>query len=228
MGTDDLFKKRKAARKKRRYEFKNPKIDSFLIVTEGTCTEPNYFNGLKRKIESTVGGNVEVVKMPEIDVHGEGMSTARLIEATEKLVNRANIMYQNIWLIFDKDDFTDFDSAIERAHTRGYHVGWSNQSFEYWIFLHFDYSDTDLHRSQWNEKLDKLFLEYGLTENGYDKNIYNIYDLLDSFGGVQAAIANAKRRMSYFNDKSDKPSECRPGTTVYLLVEQLLKYLAQN
>ena len=43
MGTDDLFKKRRAARKQRRYEYKTPRANSFLIVTEGERTEPLYF-----------------------------------------------------------------------------------------------------------------------------------------------------------------------------------------
>ena len=46
MGSDDLFKKRREARKKRSHEFKTPKANSYLIVTEGECTEPYYFNGV--------------------------------------------------------------------------------------------------------------------------------------------------------------------------------------
>ena len=39
MGTDDLFKKRRKERRQRRSEFKNPKANSFLIITEGERTE---------------------------------------------------------------------------------------------------------------------------------------------------------------------------------------------
>ena len=48
--------------------------------------------------------------------------------------------------------------------------------------------------------------------------------MLDSFGGVDTAIKNAKRRMSEFSE-SDAPSEFAPGTTVHILVEELRKYL---
>ena len=71
MGNDDLFKKRREARKKREFAFKTPKANSFLIVTEGICTEPHYFNGLKNRILAKVGGTVDVVEVPEIDIHGE-------------------------------------------------------------------------------------------------------------------------------------------------------------
>lgn len=223
MGSDDLFKKRREARKKREREFRAPKANSYLIVTEGECTEPYYFRGLQKKILESIGGNVEILEAPEIEIHGEGASTGKLIEIAEEYVNRANIIYQNIWVIFDKDSFLDFDEAIKAGERKGYNIGWSNQSFEYWLFLHFDYSDSDIHRHEWNEKLNKLFKEYGLSD-GYEKNYENLYDMLDSFGGVDAAIKNAKRRMTeYTADK--KPSEYAPGTTVHLLVEELRKYL---
>ena len=74
---------------------------------------------------------------------------SKLIEVTEQLVKDAKIVYQNIWVVFDKDDFEDFDQAIMEAARKGYKAAWSNQSFEYWIYLHFNYSDSALHRDEW-------------------------------------------------------------------------------
>lgn len=64
MGSDDLFKKRRAERQQRKHEFKIPKANSFLIVTEGERTEPLYFNGLKKLIEEKIGGMVVLLKSP--------------------------------------------------------------------------------------------------------------------------------------------------------------------
>ena len=214
-----MFLKRKKTLEKRKYAFKTPKANSYLIVTEGKCTEPNYFNGLKKKILANVGGTVEV-----IDICGEGASTQKLIEITERYVSKARIPYQNIWVVFDKDDFQNFDQAIKEGEAKGYHVAWSNQSFEYWIYLHFDYSDANLHRRKWNAKLDELFKSHGLSKDGYGKNIKNLYELLDSFDGVQTAIKNAKKRMADFS-LNNKPSKYAPGTTVHILVEELREYL---
>ena len=65
MGSDDLFKKRRAERQQRKHEFKIPKANSFLIVTEGERTEPLYFNGLKKLIEEKTKRrkNMTVVSM---------------------------------------------------------------------------------------------------------------------------------------------------------------------
>lgn len=127
-------------------------------------------------------------------------------------------------MVFDKDDFEDFDQAIHDGLKRGYHVAWSNQAFEYWLYLHFYYSDSALHRDEWNEKLNSIFKEYGLGNGTYQKNYEDIYNLVNCNDGVNTAIKNAKRRMTSFHGKQ-KPSEFDPGTMVYKLVEELKSYL---
>lgn len=225
MGTDDLFKKRREDRKQRRHEIKFPKANSYLIVTEGKCTEPLYFDGLRRLISDRIGGVVNVVENPAIDIYGKGCSTGKLIEVTEQIVRDAKVFYQNVWVVFDRDDFEDFDEAIKTGMDNGYKVAWSNQSFEYWLYLHFHYNDSALHREEWNEKLDTIFEEYHLGNGTYQKNYQEIYDMVNIYDGVNTAIKNAKRRMADFCMDENKPSEFDPGTTVYKLVEELKSYL---
>ena len=50
-------------------------------------------------------------------------------------------MSNKVWVVFDRDDFDDFDQAVQEGVERGYQIAWSNQSFEYWLYLHFHYSD---------------------------------------------------------------------------------------
>lgn len=179
MGSDDLFRKRREARTQRKHEFKFPRANSYLIVTEGECTEPLYFKGMKKLIQEKIGGVVDVVEQPFIDVHGEGCSTNKLVELTDRLIKDAKIMYQNVWIVFDKDDFDDFDQAILEGMTRGYNMAWSNQSFEYWLYLHFNYSDSALHRHQWNAKLDEIFRKNNLGDGTYQKNYDEIYSMVN-------------------------------------------------
>lgn len=225
MGSDDLFKKRREQRKQRKHAFKKPKANSFLIVTEGERTEPLYFKGIQKQIKEKIGGNVDVVEAPSIDVIGEGSSTGKLIEITEEVVKNAKIIYQNVWVVFDKDDFEDFDEAIKIGENKGYRIAWSNQSFEYWLYMHFYYSDSALHRDEWCRKLDQVFAQYNLGDGCYRKNYDDIYAIVDSFQGVDTAIRYAKRRMSDFDDNRDLPSKYDPGTKVYELVTELKKYL---
>lgn len=228
MGSDDIFKKRRAARQQRKHGYKNPKANSFLIVTEGERTEPLYFRGMMKLIKEKVGGNIEVVEAPVIDIYGEGCGTGRLIGAAERIVKRAKIIYQNVWVVFDKDDFEDFDQAIKMGIEKGYKVAWSNQSFEYWLFLHFHYSDSALCREKWTEKLDEIFSMYRLGAGKYQKNYEDIYHMVDIYDGVNTAVKNAKRRMAGYEESGKKPSEYDPGTNVYKLVEELKKYLDEG
>lgn len=228
MGSDDIFKKRRETRRRRKHEYKVPRSNSFLIVSEGERTEPLYFKRIKNLIDDKIGGRIDVIELPLIDIHGSGTSTGKLIEITERIVQKANIMYQNVWVVFDKDDFEDFDKAIETAEKKGYKIAWSNQSFEYWLYLHFYYSDAALHRENWNKKLDEIFRLYGFGEGKFLKNYDNIYDMVNSFDGVNKAIKNAKRRMQDFQKGNIKPSDYNPGTTVYKLVEELKKYLDEK
>lgn len=226
MGTDDLFKKKQRGRKAREHDVKEPKANSYLIVTEGKRTEPYYFGGLRDQVVQKVGGNVSVVDVPIIDISGEGCSTMALIRKTEKILNRSPQVYQNVWLVFDKDDCTDFDAAIAEAERKGYHVAWSNQSFEYWLYLHFDYSDAALHRQNWNKKLSDLFALYEIRDKKYRKNYKDIYQIVDSYGSVEAAINHAFRRMNDHRVRAQsKPSLCDPGTTVHLLTKELCEFL---
>ena len=227
MGSDDLFKKRRAERKKRKHDFKPAKANSYLIVTEGEKTEPFYFKGMQQQIQQRIGGRVDVVQVPHIDIHGEGCGTSQLLAETERIIKKAPILYQNVWVLFDKDDFNDFDEAIKEGERRGYHVGWSNQSFEYWLFLHFNYSEAALHRDDWEKKLNAIFKEYQLGDGYYRKNDENLYALVDTYNGVNTAIKNAKRRMVDFVPGKIKPSAYDPGSTVYQLVEELKGYLEE-
>lgn len=126
--------------------------------------------------------------------------------------------------MFDKDDFDDFDDAIDLGQKRGYRIGWSNQSFEYWIFLHFNYSDSALHRDDWVDKLDDIFKSYGIDENGYSKNNPDIFDIVIGSGSLKSAVQSASRVNQNY-DFTQKPSQCDPCTRVHELIIELKPYI---
>lgn len=219
MGTDDLFKKRRAKREKRKSGSLEPKADSYLIVSEGTKTEPLYFSAIVREIKQKLGGNLDV---PAIELSGEGRGTVKLVEKAMEIVSQSKINYQHVWVVMDKDDFKDFDEAIEMARAHGFSVAWSNQCFEYWLYLHFFYSDSALDRHDWMDKLDEVFRTRGIRVDGYEKNLEDLYNLVSTYGNLSFAFANA-RRMRERYDKNQAPSSCDPCTTVDVLVQELMQ-----
>ena len=174
---------------------------NYLIVCEGRKTEPNYFNGLKKKINEKYGNKVDVL-LPDIEVKGTGKNTTDLVRYTSQFVNYSNKKYGKVWIVFDKDDYSDeqFDKAIENCF---YDVAWSNPNFELWLLLHFRKVINYVSKDDIFVYLDKEF----------QKN-----------NGLTKAIANSKN-LELLNNKIKKPSENNPMTMVYKIVVDLEEYL---
>lgn len=102
--------RREAKATKKRGEKVRSRIVRFLIVCEGSETEPNYF-------ESFIADNYSQVLFPI--VKGGGRSTCSLVkwakEKKDEIERASQLRFDRIWVVFDKDDNNDFDTAISRT-----------------------------------------------------------------------------------------------------------------
>lgn len=235
MGSDreEFFKKRKGQKKKRDEEAKQLAPYRYLIVSEGKETETNYFEGVERRINTKYSNRVDFKKGIQIDVEGTGRNTNDLVKFAEKIVNRAVNPYGHVWVIFDKDSFTDdqFNSAIEQAKSKGYHVGWSNEAFELWFLLHFEFLNTGITRDQYNDKLTDYFKEkgvfkkYRIDKNKYNKNINQIFEILIEYGDINSAVERSKRLVMEFQRRGvSSYAKMKPANTVFEIIEELIDY----
>ena len=48
-----------------------------------------------------------------------------------------NQEFDRVRIVFDRDEFPDFDEAIQQAAEYKINCAWSNESFELWLLLHF-------------------------------------------------------------------------------------------
>ena len=204
---------KRSGKKKRVY------LDYNLIVSEGTKTEPYYFNALKARINSKESNRVQV------DIKGTGLNTIGLLEYAKKLVaNNAN-GYRHVWLVYDKDDFPEdhFNQMVEACKTINkdseteYHAIWSNQCMELWFLLHYSFFQSDLHRSEYYPKLSAVFEKSG----EYKKNREDIFDLL--YPKLGDAIMNAERLEE--ENRGRTPSESAPGTMMHIMMKKFKPYL---
>ncbi len=223
MGSHDLYKRRKAERRERKTETREPKPNSFLIITEGNETEPNYFDGLAKHINKRFERNIDVQR-PQIDTHGEGKSTESLVQKALRIAARSKIIYYQTWILFDKDDFNDFDDAIQLCKSQNCYAGWSNPSFEYWLNLHFSYSKAAIHRKDWSQKLDDIFKTQLHIKSGYNKNDADLFERITANGGLKNAVRNAEKIDKEYDDKT-QPSRCNPCTKVNKLIQELEPWL---
>ncbi len=116
---------------------------SFLIVCEGTKTEPNYFKSFR-------------LPKDVIDIKGLGLDPSKLVENAKKFNQKER--YDQVWCVFDRDSWTknDFKNAIQNAEAEGFGVAYSNEAFELWYILHFEFLNTAIPRNQYLNKLDSL------------------------------------------------------------------------
>ena len=176
----------------------------FLIVCEGEKTEPNYFRSFR------VPKNVA-----EIDVQGLGENPSKLVQSAKELKKQEE--YDQVWCVFDRDSWTieDFNNAINNAKEQGFKVAYSNEAFELWYVLHFEFLNTGIPRSDYLRKLSSLL---GRT---YQKNSETIYD--DLFEKQSIAIKNAENLLKQYD--THIPVKDNPSTTVHLLVQELNKFI---
>lgn len=178
--------------------------ENFLIVCEGEKTELNYFKSFR--VKSTI---------LKVDIRGLGRNTLSLVDKAVDLKTAGD--YNQVWCVFDRDSFPakNFNAAFAKATSEGIKIAYSNEAFEIWYLLHFNYYDTAFKRRDYAPKLTKL-LGYK-----YEKNINNIYEeLLDRQAD---AIRNAKRLYASYSQCN--PERDNPSTTVFELVEALNKFI---
>lgn len=192
---------------------------NYLIVCEGKQTEPNYFNGLRKKINEKYGIKVDVL-IPSIEVKGTGKNTTDLVNYTDKYVNYANKRYGEVWVVFDKDDYNDeqFDKAIDNCN---YNVAWSNPNFELWLLSHLKRVSRVISKDEVLDKLGKEFQNNGLGI--YKKNDDKIFDKITKDGRLDTAIKNCEC-MENLN-RNGQASQRNPMSRVYKIVEGLKEYL---
>ncbi|MDD3225159.1 MAG: RloB family protein [Clostridium sp.] len=160
---------------------------NYLIVTEGTETEVNYFKRIKEIIEGLFRNEIIVDKV-SLQFKGKGRSTMVLVN--EALKMRSLSSYSQVWVVFDKDENKDFDKAISFAKSKGLNVAWSNACFELWLLLHFQNLSAAIDRSDYSLKLSNYFKSKNINNGEYDKNIKEIFDITYPF--VDLAIKRSK------------------------------------
>ena len=183
---------------------------NYLIVCEGEQTEPNYFKAL-------VGGRNS--RVLSVDVLGMGESTCRLVRTAMEERDKSPIEYDRVWTVFDKDNFIDFNEAIDLARSNDINAAWSNESFELWYYLHFQYLDTPITRAQYIEALNREIRKFE-SEYSYAKNDKATFTILCQYGNLDMAIRHAERLEAFYHDTNYATH--KPCTKVHHLVMELL------
>lgn len=235
MGSDDLFKKRKA-RQKEELERKKATRGShkkILIVCEGSKTEPLYFE----EIRTVLGLNSAVI---EIDGSCDSSPKSVVEHAYNLYVHEKNSgdAYDKVFCVFDRDEHTTFHSSIEFIEHKNIEFlrAYFNQddeificiisepSFEYWYLLHYLNTTKPFTRVGKKSASDRVIDDLKIYYPEYEKNSKGFYKKSLREETLDAAIAASTR--IYNSAKTSKTYN--PSTNVHILVNELISLKEQQ
>jgi hypothetical protein len=221
---ETLRSKRRTEPLLERAEAKILEKPTILIVCEGENTEPSYFRQFK-------------LSSATIKPIGEGYNTISLVKRAVQLSKEKS--YNQVWCVFDADPKLDnpnqaknFNDAVTLAERKGFGVAYSNQAFEYWLILHFDdHQGGGMNRNDYNNKINQLLKPFRLTYDGESNKIITeeIFEVLD---GIDEKTDKERKRLAIFRAERNydlfdhtNPANEESSTTLFRLVEELLKYV---
>ncbi len=207
-----MSKKRKKAGRRRSVRRRGTR---FLILCEGQ-TERLYFQSFR---------NLGVEILPR----DPGGDAEQLLQDAIKLSGEDD--YDQIWLVFDLDyvpkqgarQFEKFSRVLDVAERNGIRTAYSVDAFELWFYLHYAYTEQRHDRKFYFDQLGKRWAMNYERDGKKKKFAATIRQLLtdDPDADEQRAIRRAKKLFDKF--RNEPVSDRNPITTVYQLVEEILK-----
>ncbi len=207
----------------RRDAKKQVTAEHHLIISEGTETEPNYFDEFAKEINKKFPDKIKVIPK------GKGKGTTDLLQDAINEVNNSEITPKHVWIVYDKDDYSDdsfdrvkyeCDKLNRRNFNIRYHAIWNLPNFEYWILLNFVKYESKLNKDTCLKKVREFFESKQLGV--YNKNNVDNYQKLLPY--LEQGIKNSKE-ISENYDEFLPPSKRNPSTEVYKIFEYLREYI---
>ena len=152
----------------------------------------------------------------------------------EKARKNLNRIYDHVWAVYDRDSFPDedFNNSIFKGKAKNIKCAWSNEAFELWYVLHFQYRNTGMSREDYKKCIESEINKRISSQKKktpkftYKKNDPNMYNILQEYGDEKQAIAWAKMLDNTHNNS--KYSTHDPCTKVYELIEKLNRIKNKN
>lgn len=210
-----------------------------LVYSEGTKTEPFYVNNIKKCIGTKYSVDPNVIDI--VQANNKSTNTIYLVKFAIKDVKKRlkkNERIDHVWIFFDKDSFplNDYNAAIAKLENMNnsndqniegfkyeknteivWHSCHSNEAFELWLCLYFNYLNSSLDRNQLISHLNDI-PNLKKIDFKYEKDLENIHDILINNGGsLDKAIKYAEKLKTNNNGN--------PSTAVYKFVKYFKPYM---
>lgn len=160
-------------------------------------TEPQYVKGFSRAQRNNA---------VKVAVRTLGRSPSELIRYARKLRDRDSEDFDEVWCVFDVDDFPDIERACAEARRSGVRVAVSNPCFELWLLLHHRPYQAEISTSAVRRLLEKHVPGYCKSE-------------LD-FGAYAAGLDGACERAESL-DPTGTSHTLNPSTAMWMLADRI-------
>jgi RloB-like protein len=107
----------------------------FLIVCEGTVTEPRYFKDVQHTERSVIDLRIEPGGKPKTLVE-RATGLKREANGKARKLKDDNQKYEEVWCVFDIDEHPLIREAKDQAKANRIELAISNPCFELWALLH--------------------------------------------------------------------------------------------
>jgi hypothetical protein len=202
----------------------------FFVFYSGEVTERKYFEGLRTDLASRARDRSQFVHLKY--VRG---TPAQMVQSVLEEINirqqegTANTSEDIIWVVFDKDDFDNYSSAISSAHQADMKVAYSNECFELWLLLHFQEQKIQIKRAALTELLRAKWEETVGSAIESEKKVKHFpYGIVRTQGDRSMAVERAKALFELaVMANPQSPWVVNPVTTVHELVVQLIDFFAE-
>jgi hypothetical protein len=179
----------------------------FLIVCEGTVTEPCYFRDVRHVERSLIELQIEPRATPKAIVERAAELKKQADHDAERRTDD-NLRYEEVWCVFDIDDHRLIPEAKDQARANGIELAISNPCFELWALLHFQDQSAHIARG----KVQRLC---ATCMPGYEKRL--------DYETLRPKYPDALHRAQELEKWHDLRSTvgANPSTAVYRLVERI-------
>lgn len=188
-----------------------PERPRFLIVCEGSKTEPNYFEDAR--VFYRIG-------TADVEICGKecGSAPISVVEFAEKRYEEEKRSYERVFCVFDRDSHPSFNEAVARVRSRaadGFVAIYSVPCFEFWILLHFRESRKAYVREGERSPCSALLEDLAADFPGYRKGMEDV------FGRLETRLHDARRRAVRVIADAERTGDINPSTLVHQLIDAL-------
>ena len=239
-GGDKIHNKKKELKKSDFKRTVNDKktVPDIIIACEDSVSSPTYFRMIVDKLieKKIITQDSFVIAKHK---HTNPMGVLKDLKSYKDENGKIYKDFEYKWIVIDRDSQRvnggghkkeDFNNALNNAQSSksnlNVEVAYSNDSFELWYLLHFDYRNTAISRDDIVKQVIKRLKEIephkfsklnkdNIKQENYTKSIFDILKPLQDI-----AIRNANKLLASYGE-GHNPESDNPSTKVHLLVEVL-------